>query len=78
MQGKFYGGNMVTGITIAGRDWVEDPSAPNGRKEVITYGVTTAALIDQILTEYPHTGEGSYAYCNPEGVLKQLIGGVWV
>ena len=69
---------MATGITIAGREWVQDQDAPNGKKEVITYGVVTAALINQILTEYPKTGEGSYAICIPEGVCRQLIGGVWV
>jgi len=69
---------MTTGITISDRTWVQDPNAPNGKKEVITFGVVTAALINQILTDYPQTGEGSYAICIPEGVCKQLINGVWV
>ena len=68
----------MSGITISGREWVVDTKAPNGKKEVITYGVATATLINSILTEYPETGEGSYAICIPEGICKQLIGGVWV
>ena len=68
---------MAAGITITGREWVPDPDAPNGEKEVITYGVVTSALINQILTEYPQTGNGSFAICIAEGVCKQLIDGVW-
>jgi len=67
----------MTGITIIGREWVEDPQAPNGSKEVVVYGVKTAALIDDILSVYPKTGEGSFALCIAEGVCKVLIDGTW-
>ena len=68
----------MNGITISGREWVVDTKTLGKKKEVITFGVVTASLINSILTEYPETGEGSYAICIPEGVCKQLIGGVWV
>jgi len=69
---------MATGITIIGREWIPDPTEPNGRKEVITYSVANSALIDSILTVYPGTGNGSFALCFPEGVCKNLIDGEWV
>ena len=68
----------MAGITIIERDWVNDPKAPGGKKEVVVYLVTAAALIDSILDEYPGTGEGSFAICVPEGVCKNLIDGVWI
>ena len=68
----------MTGITIIGRDWVSDDTAPGGRKEVITFGVKTAALINNILMLYPRTPDGSFALCLPEGVCRNLIDGVWV
>ena len=68
---------MPDGITIIGREWVTDPKAPQLRKEVVTYSVRTAALIDTILDEYENTGEGSYAICFAEGIFKNLIDGVW-
>jgi len=68
----------MAGITILDRIWVTDSQAPGGRKEVVTFSVATAALIDEILTFYPGTGDGSFAICFSESVFKNLIDGAWV
>ena len=69
---------MANGITIVERNRVQDPKAPGGIKEVITYSVARSDLIDSILEEYPNTGDGSFALCLSEGVCKNLIDGVWM
>ena len=68
---------MANGITIVSREWISDPMEPSGRKEVITFSVLTADLIDNILDLYPKTGNGSFALCLSEGVCKTLIDGIW-
>jgi hypothetical protein len=69
---------MDDGITIISREWITDPQELRGRKEVIVYLVRASSLIDNILTTFPHTGEGSFAICIPEGICRNLIDGVWV
>jgi hypothetical protein len=69
---------MTNGITIIGREWIIDPTVKGGQKEVAVYGVISSSLIDNILSVYPHTGDGSFAICLPEGVCKMLIDGHWV
>ena len=69
---------MATGMTILGREWINDPDAPGGRKEVVTFSVESSALIPTILMRYPNTGNGSYAICFSEGVFKNLIDGIWM
>jgi hypothetical protein len=68
---------FMTGITIMDRNWVQDPNAPRGRKEVVVYGVTNSSLIDSILSFNPNIGDGSLAICLSENVCKILINRVW-
>ena len=68
----------MKGITIIGREWVEDPEAPGRRKEVIAFAVTDLALVDSILTVYPHTGDGSIVLVRSDGSSYFLIDGVWL
>jgi len=68
---------MANGITIMSREWIIDSAEPGGKKQLIVYGVESSALIGNLLTLYPDTGNGSLAICLPEGVCKQLFNGVW-
>ena len=66
----------MNGITIVGRDKV---TGSDGRiKEITTFSVDTAARIDEILTIYPNTDEGSFAICFPTGTFKTLLDGIWI
>ena len=69
---------MANGITIIGREVITDPESPRGNRMIVTYSVANSALINDILTRYPGTDEGSCVLCPPEGIFKTLIDGVWV
>ena len=68
---------MANGIEIIGRDWVADPTAPGGRKEVVTYALEDETLIDDVLVEYPYTGTGSCAVVFETGFFKCLFPSGW-
>jgi len=65
---------MKVNIAIRGSQWVSDPKAPGGRKEVMDYVVLNDSDVLNILSEYPHTGSASMAQNITTGRVFHLMG----
>jgi len=65
---------MTVDITITDRRWVNDPRAPEGRKEVIMYAIRNDSYLIKILMMYPLTGFGSMAQDVTTGTVFTLMG----
>ena len=66
--------NMTVNIAITDRRWVNDPDAPDGRKEVMMYAIRNDSFLSQILTKYPNTGTASIAQDVTTGTVFTLMG----
>jgi hypothetical protein len=65
---------MKVDITITDRRWVNDPDAPDGRKEVLMFTIRNESFLSGVLTKYPLTGIGSMAQDATTGSVYTLMG----
>ena len=65
---------MTVDITITDRRWVNDPTVPEGRKEVMMFAIRNTSFVRGILNKYPHTGAGSMAQDVTSGKVFTLMG----